>query len=176
MPPSQAEGSAPPSQAEGSAPPSQGKRMAKVRRGLAAALLLGWLVTLFVSTLNPSGLHVCDDEIARVGSTALVKTCRPLAITDAPMLAVLVIVGILLFPDLSALEIPGVLRVERKLEQQARRQDEIVATVHRLEASQQQQQQQQVYNYNVVGAAAAKLGELAALQGEKREHFDSDAS
>ena len=89
-------------------------------------------------------MRTCDEDVARVGSTALVKACRPLTITDGPILAVLIIVGILLLPDLSALEIPGVLRVERKLEEQVRRQDEIITMIHRLEVS--QQQQQRVYN------------------------------
>ena len=144
--------------------------MAKVRRGLVALLLLGWLALLLVSTLTPR-LHTCDDEVARVGSAALVKSCQSLTITAAPMLAILVIVGVLLLPDLSALEIPGVLRVERKLEEQARRQDDIVAMIHRLEVS----QRVEVHNYNDVGAKAARVGELAALQDEKREQFDSDA-
>jgi hypothetical protein len=56
-------------------------------------------------------LQVCSDEVARVGSTALVKSCDSLSITDAPSLALLVVVGVLLLPDLSSIEIPGILRV-----------------------------------------------------------------
>ena len=145
--------------------------MTRARRLLAVGLLAAWIAVLLVSSLT-SSLRTCDDEIARVGSTALVRSCVPLSFTAAPSLAVLIIVGILILPDLSALEIPGVLRVERKLEEQAKRQDDIFAMIHRLEMS----QRVEVHNYNDVGASAMKVGELVALQDEKREQFDSDAS
>jgi hypothetical protein len=85
------------------------------------------------------------------------------------MLAVLIIVGILLLPEITVLEIPGVLRLERELKDQAKRQDDILATVNRLEIS--QRQHQQVYNV----FDAAKLAELVGLQDEKRQQFESDA-
>jgi hypothetical protein len=155
----------------------RGRRLGvtRARRLFAVLLLLGWVAILMVSSLT-SGLRTCDDEIARVGGTALVRSCVPLSFTAAPSLALLVVVGILLLPDLSVLEIPGVLRVERKLEEQARRQDDIAEMVHRLEVSQRVSQHVEVRTYNEVSASAAKVGELAALQDEKREQFDSDAS
>jgi hypothetical protein len=149
----------------------QESQVALARRLVAVLLLVAWIVMLLVSSLS-SNLRTCDDQIARVGGTALVRSCAPLSFASAPSLAVLIIVGVLLLPDLSVLEIPGVLRVERKLEEQAKRQDDIFALIHRLEMS----QRVEVHNYNDVGASAMKVGELAALQGEKREQFDSDAS
>ncbi len=143
--------------------------MTKARRWLAAALLVAWLALLCVSSLTPR-LHTCDDSIARVGGAALVRACRPLSITDAPTLAVLVVVGILLLPDLSALEIPGVLRVERQLKKQAERQEEIIAIVHRLEVAQHQQ-----VNVYTAATDAARAVEIAARQEEKRHVFESDA-
>jgi hypothetical protein len=138
------------------------------RRGVAAALLVGWLVVVWVSFQTPY-LHTCDDEVARVGNKALVQFCRPLSITDPPLLALLVVAGALLLPDLSALEIPGVFRLERQLKEQARRQDEIVAMIHRLEVTQHQQV------YNVFDAAL--IGELVARQAEKERQFlEPDAS
>lgn len=147
--------------------------MKGVRRGLAGVLLTGWLAMLMVSAWTTQ-LQVCNDEVARVGSTALVKSCGSLSITDAPSLALLVVVGILLFPDLSSLEIPGVLRVERKLEEQAKRQEDIAAMIQRLELS--IAQRVEVFNVNDVGSLAAKIGELVAQQAEKREQFESPAS
>lgn len=146
--------------------------MAGARRGLAAVLLLGWLVILMVSALT-SHLQVCTDQVARVGSVALARSCGSLTFTDAPSLAVLVIVGILLLPDLSSLEIPGVLRVERKIEEQTRRQDELAAMIQRLDVSQRMRVE---VNYNQVGSTSVRVGELAALQDEKREEFESPAS
>lgn len=133
----------------------------KARRWLAAAVLTAWLVLLCVSSLT-SSLHICDDNIARVGGAALVTACRPLSITDAPTLAFLVVAGVLLLPDLSALEIPGVLRVERQLKEQAKRQEEIVAMVHRLEVAQHQQ-----VNVYTAATEAAKAVELATQVEDK---------
>jgi hypothetical protein len=81
-----------------------GRRVGLVgtRRGMVAVLLLGWLAVLLISAFTPH-LQVCSDEVARVGSTALARTCGSLSFTDAPSLAVLVIVGLLLLPDLSSL-------------------------------------------------------------------------
>jgi hypothetical protein len=138
---------------------------------LVAILLLGWLAALVISTFTPH-LQVCSDEVARVGSTALAKSCGSLSFTDAPSVAALVAIGLLLLPDLSSLEIPGILRVERKLTEQAERQTEIIAMIHRLEVS----QRVEVNNYNEVSSRSARVGELAALQDEKREKFESSAS
>lgn len=143
----------------------------KARRTAAAAMLLGWVVVVWISFQTPF-LHACDDQVARVGGAALVRSCRPLSITDAPTLALLVGAGVLLFADLSALEIPGVLRLERQVKEQAKRQDEIVAMVHRLEVVQRQRQEVNVYT---AAEDAAKVVELAAQQEEKRHLFGSDA-
>jgi hypothetical protein len=60
-----------------------------------------------------------------------------------------------------------VLRLERKLEENTRRQEDLVAMVQRIEVS----QRQQVINVFDL----AKLAELVGLQDEKRQRFDSDA-
>ena len=143
----------------------------KARRTTAAVILLGWVVVVWVS-FQTRFLHTCDDQVARVGNVALVRSCRPLSITDTPSLALLVGAGVLLFADLSVFEIPGVLRLERKVKEQAKRQDEIVAMVHRLEVAQHQRQEINVYT---AAEGAARIVELAAQQAEKRHLFGSDA-
>jgi len=156
---------------------------AKVRLNITIVLVLGSLALVWVSFLTPY-LHTCDDQVARVGRLALVQSCRPLSVTDPPVLAMLIAAGLLLFslfPDLSALEIFGVFRLERQLKEQAEEQEkrhgDTMDAIHRLEVSQKVSQQLQV---NVVAEktaeTAARVGELAALQDEKREHFESDAS
>jgi len=147
--------------------------MKGARRALAGVLLAGWLAMLMVSAWT-THLQVCSDQVARVGTAALVKSCGSLSITDAPSLALLVVVVILLLPDLSSLEIPGVLRVERKLEEQTKRQEDIAAMIQRLELS--VTQRVEVFNVNDVGSMAVRIGELAAQQAEKREQFESPAS
>ena len=138
----------------------------KTRRTLATISLVALVATMWVSS-QTHYLRTCDDLVARVGTAPLVSSCRPLSVTDAPMIVILIVVGILLFPELSALEIPGVIRLEKELEEQARRQDDIVAAIHRLEVSQHQQ-------VNVL--VAARVGELVGEQSEKRRRFESDAS
>jgi hypothetical protein len=140
---------------------------------VAGLLLAGWLGILMVSAWT-SQLQVCTDEVAQVGSKALARSCGSLSFTDAPSLALLVVVGVLLFPDLASLEIPGILRVERKLEVQARQQDDLASMVQRLQVS--VGQRVEVINVNEIGSVAVKLGELAALQSDKREQFESPAS
>lgn len=141
-------------------------RTTLARRLVAVALLLGFVGAIWVS-FETRYLHTCEDVVARVGTVPLVPSCRPLSLTDTPMVAMLILAGILLFPELSALEIPGVVRLERQLKEQARRQEDIVAAIHRLEISQHQQ-------VNVL--VAAKVGELVGEQDEKRRRFESDAS
>jgi hypothetical protein len=140
-----------------------------VRRIAAGALILGWLVVLWISFQTPY-LHACDDEVARVGSTALAKSCRPLSLSDAPTLALLVVALVLLIPDVSALEIPGLFRLERQLREQdvrqQERQAEIVGLIQRLEVN------QSVYNVFDI----ARIAELVGQQNEKRQRFDGDAS
>lgn len=144
-------------------------RLTLARRGAAVTLLVGWLVVLWISFESPY-LHTCDDEVARVGSAALATSCRPLSISDAPTLALLVGAGALLLPDLTALEIPGLFRLERQLKEQdvrqQERQAEIVGLIQRLEV------RQSVYNVFDI----ARLAELVGLQDEKRQRFDTDAS
>lgn len=138
----------------------------KARRIVTAILLAGVVAAIWVS-FETHHLRTCQVLVARVGTAPLASSCRPLSVTDAPMLAVLIVVGILLIPELSALEIPGVIRLERQLKQQARRQDEVVAAIQRLEISQHQQ-------VNVL--VAARVGELVGEQDEKRRRFESESS
>jgi hypothetical protein len=152
--------------------PERASTATLARRGLAFALLAGWLAMLMVSAWT-AHLQVCNDEVARVGGTALVRSCGSLSITDAPSLALLVIFGVLLLPDLSALEIPGILRVERKLEEQARRQDDFTAMIQRLEVSIAQRVEVNTYYFERRVSDAVKAGELIALQDEKIKEFNA---
>jgi hypothetical protein len=139
------------------------------RRSVAIALFTSWLAVLWISFLTPH-LHTCSDEVARVGSTALATSCGPLSITDAPSLALIISACALLVPDLSALEISGLFRLERQIKEQEvrqqQRQAEIVGLIQRLEVRQNV--------YNVFGIA--RLAELVGEQDEKRQRFDTDAS
>jgi hypothetical protein len=78
--------------------------LARTRWTTVTVLLVCWLTMLLVSAFT-SDLRVCSDEVARVGSTALAHSCGAMSLTDAPSLALLLIAGVLLLPDLSAFEI-----------------------------------------------------------------------
>lgn len=75
----------------------------------------------------------------------------------------------LLVPDLmkhlTGLEIPGVLRIEKKVEEQGRRQEDILRLIQQIDVSQNQQ----------VILTTATVAELVGLQPEKRRRFESDA-
>jgi hypothetical protein len=149
----------------------QASRVTWAMRALAAAVLAGWLSMLMVSAWT-THLQVCNEEVARVGGAALVKSCGSMSITDAPSLALLVIAGILLLPGFSVLEIPGILKIERKLEQQTKRQDEIASMIQRLELSIAQRVEiNNYYERNV--ATALETGELVAQQDEKSKEFNA---
>ena len=143
------------------------------RRLLAACLFGAGLGLVSVSSLT-SSLHTCVDQIARVGTVPTVRTCDPLSITDAPILVLLIGAVALLVPDLmkhlTGLEIPGVLRIESKVEEQGRRQEDIMRLIQQIQVSQNQNQNQQVI------FSIAELAELVGLQPEKRRRFESDAS
>jgi hypothetical protein len=66
------------------------------------------------------------------------------------------------------------LRVERKVEEQARRQDDIAAAIHRLEL--RVSQRVEVNYYEDTSARSVRVGELAAVQEQKREEFDNPTS
>ena len=147
-----------------------GGRLAVKRRLLAACLFGAGLVLTLVSSLT-SSLHTCVGQIARVGTVPTVQTCDPLSITDAPILVLLIGAVALLVPDLmkhlTGLEIPGVLRIERKVEEQGRRQEDILRLIQQIDVSQNQNQQ--------VILTTAAIAELVGLQPEKRRRFESDA-
>jgi hypothetical protein len=146
----------------GNGKPKETSCWTKARRALAIATLLAFGTITWLS-FSTRTLHICDDAIARVGHQALVSTCKPLSPTDPPTLALLILAGILLLPELTSLERPGVIRVERQLSEQAKKQDDIVGMIHRLEI----RQNQQVNVYTV-----ARTSELVGEQDEKRRQFD----
>jgi hypothetical protein len=68
---------------------------------------------------------------------------------------------------ITGLEIPGIIRIEKKVEEQGRRQEDIVRLIQRIDVSQSQRQQ--------VIFTTAEVAELVGLQSEKRRAFESDA-
>jgi hypothetical protein len=81
-----------------------------------------------------------------------------MTITDAPALALLIGAAVLLFPELTILEIPGVVRLEREVQDQGRRQDEIIRQIQNMNVLAQSQQ-----------ITISLLGSIAQLPEKDRE-------
>jgi hypothetical protein len=79
-------------------------------------LLVGGFVGLIVS-----GWTVCEEQLATVGSQPVVRRCRPLILSDLPVVTGLLVVLLLLLPDLAEIGIPGFISLKRRVEDQEAR-------------------------------------------------------
>jgi hypothetical protein len=77
-----------------------------------------------------------------------------MSITDAPILILFIAAGVLLLPEWNVFEIPGVLRLEKKVEEQAKRQEEVIRLLHQVNVSQSQ---------NLTVGLMQSIGELDEL-------------
>jgi hypothetical protein len=148
-------------------------RLALLRRVLAIVFILSWASIAWVS-YQTSHLQQCQEQVARVGNSPLVKSCGPLSLTDPPMLALLIVACVLILPDLSSIEIPGVIRLEREIEKQAIRQDELAGMVQRLDLAVHQQQQQHVsvVHNSQVALSVAELAQAVNNWDAKNKRFE----
>lgn len=108
-----------------------------IRRLTAAAFFVAALVLTLISNFTPH-LQACAEQIARVGTTPSVRTCDPMSIDTAPILILFIAAGVLLLPEWSVFEIPGVLRLEKQVREQAQRQEEILHLLQSITVSQNQ--------------------------------------
>lgn len=107
------------------------------RRLLVAFLLAACLALTLISSLTPY-LHTCTDQIARVGNVPIARSCEPMSITSVPVLIPLIAALILLLPDISSFELFGILQIAGKLDEQGRRQDEILRLLQNIDLKQTQ--------------------------------------
>jgi hypothetical protein len=89
-----------------------------------------------------------------------------MSITAAPIIALLIGAVVLLVRDVSSVEIPGVVRIENQIKEQARRQEELIGLVQNIRISQGQ--------YTFIGLGLPEITELLKRLPEKREEFESD--
>jgi hypothetical protein len=137
------------------------KHATGIRRLVAAGFFAAALVLVLVSSFTHS-VQTCTDQIARVGTVPTVRSCEPMSITAAPIIVLLVGTVLLLLPDVSSVEIPGVVRIENQIKEQARRQDELIGLVQNIRISQRQ--------YTYIGLS--EITELLRRLPEKTEGFD----
>lgn len=100
----------------------------KLRWFVAALILAGG--TFLVSR----GWTMCEDKLATTGTNAVVRVCRPLAVTDPPVAGALLLVVLLLLPDLAEVGIPGFLTLKRRVEQQEEKVEQQTIKVEEQEA------------------------------------------
>jgi hypothetical protein len=140
-----------------------GQTVAKYSRILRRLAAAGFFLTSLAFTLISnftSHLQVCEEQIARVGSVPTVRTCGSMSIDSAPILILVIAAGVCLLPEWNVLEIPGVLRVEKKVNEQGRRQEEILRILQQINISQRQ---------NLTVAIIRSIDEL----GERYDAFTS---
>jgi hypothetical protein len=128
----------------------------KVARRIAAgAFLMAWGIVAWISWATPY-LQSCTDEVARVGSTPLIRSCGPMSILDPPLLVLLVACGLLLLPDLKVIELFGIVRLERVVEEARKSQEELTKTVQDIKLD---------INLNVTQAAERAADTTQAVDG-----------
>jgi hypothetical protein len=67
-----------------------------------------------------------------------VRTCDPMSIDTPPVLILVIAAGVCLLPEWNVFEIPGLLRMEKKVEEQGRRQEEMFRLLQQINVSQRQ--------------------------------------
>jgi hypothetical protein len=139
------------------------KHATGIRRLVAACLFAAALALTLISSFTHYA-QACIDQIAGVGTVPTVRSCEPLAITAAPIIALLMGAVVLLLPDVSSVEIPGVVRIENQIKEHARRQEQLIGLVQNIKMSQGQ--------YVFIGLA--EITEMLNRQPEKRQDFESE--
>lgn len=92
--------------------------MACLRRLVAGALLLGAICFVTVSNLQGKW-RVCEETSTTTeGKISTTKKCRPIVVTDAPIVLLTILMTALVAPDLAKIKIAGLLEVERKIDEQ----------------------------------------------------------
>jgi hypothetical protein len=88
--------------------------------------LLRWSLALVLVALASVGFAwqwwdpVCSEELASTGPTAVVEVCRSPSITDPALVAGLLVLVLLMWPDLSELSF-GIVRLTRQVDESQRR-------------------------------------------------------
>jgi hypothetical protein len=126
--------------AEQPSEPAEGKTNARTRWWWAALVISVLPVVPVVLSLQADGWRVCEGAPSQVGTTPLVTVCRPVAAPD--LLILLLPIGVLLFPEVAELTIPGVISLKRKIARQEDEQRQLKQDLTRV----QQQVSQQVIN------------------------------
>lgn len=127
-----------------------------IRRGIAYLLAAGLVVVVIGSFF---GLHVCRDALATVGTKAVVQTCGPIGVLDLAPAAVLI--ALLLIPDLSQVDLFGVISLHREVQEVGRKQEHVESELIRVrtavnQAVSQSQAATQETNLNVFMSPSAE--------------------
>jgi hypothetical protein len=130
-----------------------------LRRAAAGCFFAAGLVLTLISSFT-SYLQTCTEQIARVGSVPTVRTCDSMSVENPVIWILVIAAGVCLLPEWGVFEIPGILRVEKKVEEQGRRQDAMLHLLQQINVSQNQKQDQK---QNLTVAIISSLADLPGL-------------
>jgi len=93
----------------------------KIARWILASICLLAIADLGLGKWPVSSFRSCSDQAAAVGSQAVVRVCGHLGLYD-PAIVVLLLVAVLLVSKEVTVRIPGIVELERRVEEQNVRQ------------------------------------------------------
>ncbi len=140
-----------------------------VRRLAAVALVAwgGWML-LFGRVAD-----VCRDEVA---DSKVVQVCEPIALTDPRLVWVVLAVLLLLLPDVSELELAGVLSLKRAVAQVEGQAEQLRGEAHKLRLMTTQLNQQRVEQGQGQGQGQAVYNIFPQDLGPKLTSFLDDVA
>ena len=104
--------------AEGSAVKS---RRGRIIRWICAGLLSAGLLVVTTVSTQTGQFRICEDTVVQVTSHAITKACRPVKITDTPVILALIFIVGLISPEFRKINIVGLVELEREVSDQEAR-------------------------------------------------------
>jgi hypothetical protein len=141
-----------------------------LRRLFSVILVAGLLWTVSQSTRG-DGFQVCSEELVGSGQQTTVEICRPLELTDPP-----VVIGFLLAlgplaPDIGKLQLGGLLTLERRVHEAEQAQKELSGQVQALAISQSIKQETHIYGPNSAPSKHMRFEIVEKTVEEKKHEF-----
>lgn len=140
----------------------------KLRRGCAGVLVLLALAAAVLSSWTPwlSSWQVCQQEVVTIGDSPVAEVCRPLAVTDAPVLLVVLLSLLLLLPDLKTFKIAGLVEIERHIMEAREEVKDVARQITTLTANSAANAHNEV-NFNIDHRTLSQSGQELDAQAEK---------
>ena len=151
----------------------QRTRWANAFRFIRWGIAIGGLL-IFTGLLLKGSFEICKVETATdKDRTTVTNTCDPPTVTDASVVAIALLIGLLFAPEMSEVGIFGV-SLKRRVEAAESKASQSEAKAERLETQLQMQNVRvDTLTQNVAAASAQGIGNLYIMSGEKLDNVDS---